>query len=316
MWTVETEQVHSAPPARSRRGLAWHGLRATVRLLGVLAAVLAFGVLGLLVAVSRLARGRARADLGCRCCRRRRDRARACTFVLAGLVLVGSGMAVHQHLSGPDLPPCGTELPEPGTGEPAHSLVHMAEAGWLQTRQVLTAPVSGLARNYADNRGGGLCEGTSMTLAFLPSGASDSGLAVGSVVLTGAESSVREGDWEAMARHESRHVTQWATLSLAGGPLAMPLLYAVDQALFPESRNHFELAAGLADGGYERPDGTGPRPEWGKVALIVLVLVIAGWSRLRWTSRVLIGGAAAAVASHCGLCPLHSRGWFRLPAPR
>ncbi|MGH3347679.1 MAG: hypothetical protein ACRDO4_11920 [Nocardioides sp.] len=312
MWTVETERRPSAPPAHRTRGLASRGIRATARLLGVCAAVLAFGLLGLLVTVWHLTRGRPRADLACCCCRRRRDRARAGTFVLAGLVLAGSGMAVHQDMSNPDLPPCGTELPEPGTGEPDHSLGHLTEAGWLYTRQVLTAPISGLARNYVDNRGGGLCEGGSMTLAFLPSGASDSGLAVGSVVLTGAESSVREGNWEAMARHESRHVNQWATFTLAGGPLAMPLLYAVDQALFPESRNHFERAAGLEDGGYQRPDGTGPRPEWVKVGLIVLVLVIAGWRRLRWTSRVLTGGTAAAVASHRGRCPLHSRGWFRL----
>lgn len=154
-----------------------------------------------------------------------------------------------------------------------------------------------------------------MTLAFLPSAASDSKVAVGGVVLTGDRSSVGEADWKALANHESRHVTQWATLTLAGGPLAMPLLYAVDEAFFPRSRNHFERAAGLEDGGYSHPEGLGPRPQWAKVGVMGMLLVTVGWRRLRWTSRVLTGGAAAGAAHQRGLCPLHSRGWFRLPAP-
>lgn len=314
MRTVETAQSHGASKAHQARGVASHGPHATVRFVAVFAALLAFGLLGLLVGVWHLARGRQPADPACRRCRRRRDLGLGGTFVLAGLVLVGSGMAVHQHASGPALPHCGTELPERATGNLDHSLGEVTGAVWLHTRQVLTAPVSGLARHYVNNRGGGLCEVGSMTLAFLPSAASDSGVAVGSVVLTGAQSSIRQGNWEALASHESRHVTQWATLTLTGGPLAMPLLYAVDEAFFPQSRNHFERAAGLDDGGYPRPDGFGPRPQWAKVGVIGLLLVTAGRRRLRWTSRVLTGGAAAAVACQRGLCPLHSRGWFRLSA--
>ena len=150
-----------------------------------------------------------------------------------------------------------------------------------------------------------------MTLAFLPSAASDSTVAVGNVVLASDQSPMRKGNGKALARHESRHVTQWATLTLAGGPLAMPLLYAVDEAFFPHSRNHFERAAGLADGGYPHPGSFGPQLQWAKLGVLGMLLVTVSRRRLRWTSRVLTGGAAAAAARHPDLCPLHTPGWFR-----
>lgn len=314
MRTLETVQSHGASKAHQPGGVAWHGLQTTVRVVTVVAALLAFGLLGLLAGVCHLAREPHSVDPACRCCRRRRALALTGTLVLAGLVLVGSGMAVHQRVGGPGLPHCGGELPERATGNLDHPREKVAAGVWLQTRQVLTAPVSGLARHYVNDRGGGLCEVGSLTLGFLPSAASDSGLAVGSVVLTGDQPSMRRSTWEALASHESRHVSQWAVFTLTGGPLAMPLLYAVDEAFFPQSRNHFERAADLEDGGYPHPEGFGPRPQWAKVGVIGLLLVIAGRRRLRWTSRVLIGGAAAARSHERGLCPLHSRGWLRLQA--
>jgi hypothetical protein len=313
--TVEIAQRQAAPPAHEARGVVGNGLQATVRAVNVLAALLAFGLLGLLVWVWLLRRGRRTADLACRCCRRRKGLALAATYALAGLVLAGSGMAVHQHVSGPGLPQCSLELPDSATSNPDDSLVDVRGA-WLQTRQLLTAPVTGLARHYVNDRGGGLCEAGSMTLAFLPSAASDSTVAVGNVVLAGDQSPMREGHGKALARHESRHVTQWATLTLTGGPLAMPLLYAADEAFFPHSRNHFERAAGLTDGGYARPGSFGPQLQWAKVGVLGMLLVAVFRRRLRWTSRVLTGGAAAATARQRGLCPLHSRGWFRLKATR
>lgn len=314
MRTVEAVQSHGSSKAHEAPGIAWNRLRATVRAIGVFAALLAFGLLGLLAGVWHLTRGRQTADQACRCCRRRRSLALAGTFALAGLVLTGSAMAVHQHVGGPGLPHCDTELPGSATANLGDSAVGVGGKAWLQARQLLTAPVTGLVRHYVNDRGGGLCEAGSMTLAFLPSAASDSSVAVGSVVLTDDESPISEGTGEALARHESRHVTQWAALSLAGGPLAMPLLYAVDEAFFPHSRNHFERAADLDDGGYSHPEGFGPQPQWVKVGVLGMLLVIVGRRRLRWTSRVLTGGEAAAVARERGLCPLHSRGWFRLQA--
>lgn len=313
--TAEAVQSQEVSSAHDAPGVAWNGLRAMVRGVGVLAALLAFGLLGLLAGARQLMmRGRRTADLACRCCRRRRSFARAGTFVLAGLVLAGSALAVHQHVSGPGLPHCGTGLPERTTTKLDHSVAEVGGGAWLQSRQLLTAPVTGLVRHYVNDRGGGLCAAGPVTLAFLPSAASDSTFAVGSVILTDDQSPMSEGNGSALARHESRHVTQWALLTLAGGPLAMPLLYAVDEAFFPHSRNHFERAADLDDGGYPQPEGLEPQPQWAKVGVLVMLLLVVGWRRLRWISRILTGGTAAAVARQRGLCPLHSRGWFRLPA--
>jgi hypothetical protein len=307
--TVETLPGHRPSTVHETGGTERQGPRAIVRLVGVLAATLAFGLLGLLVGVWHLRRGRRSSDLACRSCRRRRGLALAATFLLAGLVVVGAGLAVHQTVSAPRLPQCDTQLREPATATLDRSLRRDVGTIWLQTRQALTAPISGLARHYVADRGGGLCQGRSMTLAFLPSAASDSSFAVGSTVVTD-QPSMTEGNWKPLARHESRHVTQWATLTLTAGPLAMPLLYAVDEAFFPESRNHFERAAGLDDGGYAYPDGFGPQPQWAKVGVIGMLLLAVGRRRLRWVSRVLTGGVTAAVACQPGLCPLHSRGWF------
>ncbi|MFC7496363.1 MULTISPECIES: hypothetical protein [unclassified Nocardioides] len=316
--TAEKAPEHTATPAYAA-GDVRQGSRARARWVGLLAAslvfLLAFGLLGLLAGLWHLTRGRGSAHAACRSCRRRRDITVAGASALAGLVLVGSGMAVHQLMTGPGLPSCGPETPTRTTAQLDDAIKAKAGGVWRQTREVLTAPVSGPARHYVHDTGGGLCEGDSMTLAFMPSAASDTNFAVGSVVLTGDESGMREnGRWKALASHESRHVTQWATLDLIGGPLAMPVLYSVDEAFYPGSRNHFERAAVLEDGGYSQPEDFGPHPQWVKVAGIGLLLLAIGRRRLRWISRVLTGGALAASARQPGLCPLHSRGWFRLQA--
>lgn len=309
MLATEIERSHDSSDVRPPRGRTpravpralSRALHLAARVLGVLAAFLAFGLLGALVGCWHVARGRKPADHTCRGCRQRARLVRGGTFLLAGLVLLGSGMAVDQQAGDSGLPPCSAESPE-------------LTSGWHQARQVVTAPVSGLVRGYVHDRGGGLCEAGSMTLALLPAAASDSGVAVGSVVLTGDESPIGEEDGAAMARHESRHVTQWAASTLAAGPLAMPLLYALDDTFFPTSRNHFERAAGLEDGGYPHPDGTGPRPDRVKLLGLGLCVLLIGRRRLRWASRVLTGGRAGAMAHQRGFCPVHSTGWFRVTA--
>lgn len=315
MQTVQAERPPRVPISRDAQDVPARRLHAAARVVAELAGLLAFGLIGLLVAVWLGARRKQRAQRDCRGCRRRRYFALVVTFGLAALVLAGAGLAVHQHTNGPGLPTCETEPSARVQGSMERpSMDGAGGAAWSQSRQILTAPVSGLARGYVNDRGGGLCEGRSMTVAFLPSAASNSGLAVGGVVLIDAASPTGAGDWEALARHESRHVNQWATLTLAGGPLAMPLLYAVDDAFFPDSRNHFERAAGLEDGGYARVDDFGPRPDWTDVAILGLLVVAVFRRRIRWASRVLIGGSTAAAAHQPGLCPVHTRGWFH-PAP-
>lgn len=313
--TVQPERTRDARDARNARGGAARRLHTIARVVAVLAAFLAFGLLGLLVAVWHATRGRQRAEHGCRPCRWRRYLTLGVTSVLAGLVLVGTGLSLHQSTFGPGLPTCRTEQPAHVPESSNHQAMEVAGGDvWSQSRQILTAPVSGLARLYVNDRGGGLCEVQSTTVGFLPSAASDSGAAVGGVVLIDAKSRASAGDWAALARHESRHVNQWAALTLAGGPAAMPVLYAVDDAFFPDSLNHFERAAGLEDGGYPGAESWGPQPQWVDVTVLGLILIVAFRRRLRWASRVLTGGSAAAAAHQDGLCPLHSTGWFR-PTP-
>ncbi len=66
---------------------------------------------------------------------------------------------------------------------------------------------------------------------------------------------VRAGE---LARHESRHVDQWALCSIVGGIALLPAAYLVDETLYPNSENHFEQSAGLDAGGY----APAPFPAW------------------------------------------------------
>lgn len=316
MGIVETEPGQDTVDVPGQRGIASHGLLVVVHLLAVFTALLAFGMCGLIVLVLFLARRRRFSQRPCRHCRRRRTLILTGTFALAGLVMMGSGLYVHQNVSGNSPPHCSPTASADAPASVRHSPIDVAGAAvWPRTRQALTAPVSGLARAYVNERGGGMCELGSMTWAFLPSAAADSGIAIGGVVLTESETSTSASNWEALARHESRHVTQWATLTLVGGPLAMPVLYMVDDAVFPHSRNHFERDASLQDGGYHRPDDFGAQPRWVEVGAIATLIIAVVRRRLRWVSRVLLGGATAASAHHHDCCPLHSRGWFRLSIP-
>jgi hypothetical protein len=75
-----------------------------------------------------------------------------------------------------------------------------------------------------------------------------------------------------LASHEARHRTQWAALTVVGGPLAFPIAYGIDDFFFPGARNHFERLAGLEAGGYTH-EGHGP--VLGPAQIVVLV-VLAG----------------------------------------
>jgi hypothetical protein len=242
----------------------------------------------------------------CVVCRRHRHVRAAFTAVVTAFVIAGSGMWLHQKTTSADLPTCGADwetlMSQGSTGSP-HGVV---PGLWHRARGVITAPITGMAHQYADTRGGGLCAAGSMTVAFLPSAASDSGLTVGDMFLTGLTSDVAH----TIAVHESRHVTQWAALTLLGGPLAMPVLYGVDEAFFPSARNHFERAAGLEDGGYREPSDFAPQLAWRKVGVIALVVVILTWRRVRWITRVMALGWAAGKQREPGRCALHTQGWF------
>jgi hypothetical protein len=233
------------------------------------------------------------------------------TVALALVVLAGTGLWVHQEVGAPAPRGCTPMLVSDTWGAtPAPSATQQPGPSqpWRTVRTVLAAPVTGLAYHYAYSSGGGLCSTRSVTVAFVPSAASDTALTVGDVFVTGL--SARQA--RDLAEHESAHVDQWAVLTLAGGPLALPALYSLDQTFFPGSRNHFERAAGLRSGDYLRPYESGPRPQWGTVLAISLLLVLAFWRRLRWLSRTALLGAAGARHTEQGRCRVHSRGWCRI----
>ncbi|OMH36956.1 hypothetical protein [Tersicoccus sp. Bi-70] len=213
---------------------------------------------------------------------------------------------------------------------------------WDVTRRVVLAGPSGLA--LAGGRVAGMdeCQSTQPILFWRPPVTSAGGSVVGEtfvawdVVQDGGRASERNGfgisqedvylrfgpniardraELEALAGHESMHVSQAAVLTSLGGPALMPILYTVDDAFFPLGRNHFERAAGLDAGGYVEPPDDYPHPQGDVVGGLALVLLVLGWRRLRWATRIVTRGRSAVHAHEPDRCPRHSRGWWRLRAP-
>lgn len=181
-------------------------------------------------------------------------------------------------------------------------------AGWQTTRNAVTTPATGLAYGYAAAQGMELCTVGKLTIASTPSpGEVVTGTTVGDVMLTRVEPGLSGSDASGLGEHESRHVDQWTVATLAAGPLALPVLYALDETFFPGARNHFERVAGLTEGGYEEPADFGPDPNWGGVAFLVVVAGVLGRHRVRWLLRALRRGGDAGWPLEPGRCHLHSR---------
>lgn len=275
------------------------------------ALVLSFGALALIFLSPQVRARRARRRKQCVICRGNQQWQRASVAFLALLVLAGSLLRVHQ-VNATTPPPCEAQWFVAGQRLPAAPEQTPPKA-WEWTRNVVTAPITGMAYGYAKARGMGLCGVGPITVAFLPRAASTSGTTLGGVFLTRVQPRITEKRAEALASHESRHVTQWTVLTLAGGPLALPVAYSIDEVFFPGSRNHFERDAGLGKGGYTRPPGHGPQPLWGPAAAIGLIALIWALPRLRRLSRVAASGTSGAYRTEPARCPLHSRRWFRGP---
>jgi hypothetical protein len=310
----------------------------------VLALVLCFGALGLVLASPPLRRRSEERAGRCGTCRRHRTVRRALVAGLTGLLLLGVGIRA-QEVTAPK-PACGT-IVYGGirfrTSPPVR--VPLAPA-WARTRQIVTAPATGLGLTVADASGMTVCAASPMDVALRPPPrASSGGTTVGDLFMAWfatpaaeAQAAARnvqglgvdepvyvriglelasEQRRMALARHESRHVDQWAVFTLAAGPLAFPALYAADSMFFPFSRNHFERDAGLEAGDYPIPASYGPAPLWPVVAVLAAVLLLAFRRRLRWLSRLLTGGRRAAGSHLPDRCPVHSPGWRGEPsAPR
>jgi hypothetical protein len=129
---------------------------------------------------------------------------------------------------------------------------------------------------------------------------------VGEVFLASPRPQISATRARELAGHESAHVDQWAVCGLVGGIALLPVLYLVDESLYPHSENHFEQAAGLDAGGYEPPPvpPLGPRP-WA-IALWVAVAVLLARRRIRWSVRTLVRRRST---HDPGRCPVHTPGW-------
>ncbi|WP_433020034.1 hypothetical protein [Kribbella sp. CA-294648] len=285
----------------------------------------------------------------CAICRRHRTWSRL--FIGGFVILQALGAATTAHAAAAPPLLCHAHVYPDGRVETEPTLQGISPPQpWSITRDIINASTTGLALLAAKSAGMRECTGPPLTVTFWqPPRVSGGGSTVGDVfvawmptdyqmssLLQGARgfglaaeghgllaqerqqylrygpniSSTRANEAQ-LGRHESRHTDQWAILTIIGGPLAFPAAYYADGAFFPFSRNHFERAASLTDGGYSPPPDNKPDPLPGAVSAIAVVLLLMLRRRIRWLTRVLIAGRASATAHLPGRCPVHTTGWFR-----
>jgi hypothetical protein len=225
--------------------------------------------------------------------------------VLAAVSVTGFGLRVSWKAR--ELPACVADT-SIATGRRVVDPMPQDGSLWSSARSALTAPASGLALGFAELRGQDLCSvgEPPITLALVPQANDRPGSMVGEVFLASPTPRINAVRAAELARHESRHVDQWALCSLIGGLALLPVAYLVDETLYPGSENHFEQSAGLDAGGYDPApaDPVGPQP-WAIALWVVVVLVLAR-RRVRWASRTLVRQGST---HDPGRCPVHTTGW-------
>ncbi|TDO51624.1 hypothetical protein EV643_103363 [Kribbella sp. VKM Ac-2527] len=313
--------------------------------------VVCFGALGLIWALPGMRRRSERKAARCTICRRHRGRARLFIGGFVILQALGAATAAYTAAAPPLL--CHAHVYPDGRVESEPRLQDVSPPRtWGIARDIANASTTGLALLASKTAGMRECDGPPLTVTFWqPPRVSGGGSTVGDIFvawmpageegssfLRGAQgfglaaegrgllategqqyvrygpniSSTRGNEME-LARHESRHTDQWAIMTLIGGPLAFPAAYYADGAFFPFSRNHFERAASLSDGGYTAPPDNLPAPLPGAAAAVGVVLLLVLRRRIRWFSRILAAGRTGAIAHQPGRCPLHTTGWFHHP---
>jgi hypothetical protein len=272
-------------------------------------AVVAFvggGLVGLVLVLPSTRGLRPRRVLACDLCQRRHRRLLAAMVVLAVLTVGGFGLRISQRAR--ELPACVADTSIAEGRRVIDPSAPVRPAAWATVRSVMTAPVSGLALGFAELRGRGLCSVADppMTLAFVPQGEGRAGGMVGEVFLASPQPRINPVRARELAEHESRHVDQWALCSILGGPALLPVLYTVDDSLFPASENHFEQAAGLDEGGYAPPPDPPQGPRGWAIALWVGVVLLLTRRRIRWLVRTAIRRRNIHAPDRCGV---HTPGW-------
>lgn len=201
-------------------------------------------------------------------------------LVAAGVVVIAVGAAWRLAEAIQHTPVCSPPSgvpPATRTGPLGPSLLLQKAATW---------PETGIGLLYSRTSDARVCWSRSADYyvavhARNPAGAK--AMTVGDIVLTPGFNMSR-AELSRLAGHEARHRTQWAALTVVGGPLAFPAAYAIDDFFFPGARNHFEHLAGLEAGGYSHV-GYGPvlgpaqLATLGVLAAIIVVALLAARRR-------------------------------------
>lgn len=301
--TMTAHQMFSTRPSSDR----WAWLTTTGR---ICAAAVSLGIVGLAAMLPSVRARRARRAARCAVCRRHQKLRRVVVAVLAVILLAGVITRVSLSNGVPSRCDATHQVAAATTGMPT---------AWRVTRDVVTAPLTGIVDAYAAARGMWVCSRGATSVAVLPHAAGTggaTGTTVGDLLIVHGPGTLAPEHAAAVGRHESRHTGQWTVFTMLAGPFSLPVLYGMDEAFFPGARNQFERAAGLHDGGYARPSGFGPAPQWGAVAAILGCGLLLARRRLRWCSRLVVDGRVGARRADPDRCPLHSRGWFRCAAGR
>ena len=278
-----------------------------MRVVWAVVAFLGAGLLGLVVVLPRLRFLRPRRVLACDLCQRRHRRLLVAMVVLASLSVTGFGLRVSQKARA--LPACVADVSIAEGRRVIDPQVPRRGSVRSTVRSALTAPVSGLALAFAEVRGRGLCSvgDPPITLAFVPQSQDHPGSMVGEVFLSSPTPRINPVRAAMLARHESRHVDQWAVCSVLGGIGLLPVAYLVDSTVYPGSENHFEQSAGLHAGGYAPAPDPPVGPRLWAVAMWAGVVLVIGRRRVRWAVRTLVRGHSTHAA---GRCAVHTPGWI------
>jgi uncharacterized membrane protein len=199
--------------------------------------------------------------------------------VAAGLVIIAVGTIWRLVSAIQPVSPCS---PPGGAQAATRSPFDVS----LLTQKAMTWPETGIGLLYTRVSDAHVCWSRSADYyvavhADNPAGAR--AMNMGDIVLTPGFNISRE-QLKTLAGHEARHRTQWAVVTVIGGPFAFPVAYAIDDFFFPGSRNHFERQAGLESGGYRHSD-TGPvlgpaqLVVLGVLAAIIVVALHGAWHR-------------------------------------